>query len=90
MYSIKLSQQQKAIIETKRDTKSNGPLPLPHFRYSLSRLKLDLNTIICTSECSHAVEDVNTLKRTVHAKYCNIFPTGNGHTPSSIVFQRII
>ena len=44
-------------------------------RYSLSRLKLDLNTIICTSECSHAVEDVNTIKRTVHAKYCNIFPT---------------
>ncbi|KXJ28494.1 von Willebrand factor A domain-containing protein 3A [Exaiptasia diaphana] len=43
--------------------------------YSLSKLKLDLNNIVGTAECSHAKSKVQTLGQSVPARYCTIFPT---------------
>eukprot|EP00112_Aurelia_sp_Birch-Aquarium-sp1_P014285 Seg3076.2 transcript_id=Seg3076.2/GoldUCD/mRNA.D3Y31 product="von Willebrand factor A domain-containing protein 3A" protein_id=Seg3076.2/GoldUCD/D3Y31 len=44
-------------------------------KYSLSKMKLDLNTIINATECSHSQSKVSTLGKLVTAKYCEIFPT---------------
>jgi len=44
-------------------------------KYSLSRLKLDLNSIVSASECFHSQSKVPTLGKTVTAKHCEIFPT---------------
>lgn len=43
--------------------------------YSLSKLKLDLNNIVGTAECSHAKGKVSSLGQSVTARYCNIFPS---------------
>lgn len=43
--------------------------------YSLSKLKLDLNSIVGSSECSHAKGKVTSLGQSVTARYCSIFPS---------------
>ncbi|XP_078347349.1 von Willebrand factor A domain-containing protein 3A-like isoform X3 [Oculina patagonica] len=43
--------------------------------YSLSKVKLDLNTIVGSAECSHAKGKVSSLGQSVPARYCNIFPS---------------
>lgn len=43
--------------------------------YSISKLKLDLNNIVGTAECSHAKGKVSSLGQSVTARYCSIFPS---------------
>lgn len=43
--------------------------------YSLSKLKLDLNSIVGSAECSHAKGKVTSLGHAVTARYCDIFPS---------------
>jgi len=43
--------------------------------YSLSKVKLDLNNIVGSAECSHAKGKVSSLGQAVPARYCNIFPS---------------
>ncbi|XP_065066102.1 von Willebrand factor A domain-containing protein 3A-like isoform X2 [Rhopilema esculentum] len=44
-------------------------------KYNLSKLKLDLNSTVNTTDCSHSQSKVSTLGKAVNAKYCEIFPT---------------
>lgn len=43
--------------------------------YSLSKIKLDLNSIVGSAECSHAKGKVSSVGQSVPARYCNIFPS---------------
>ncbi|CAB4005640.1 Hypothetical predicted protein [Paramuricea clavata] len=44
-------------------------------KYSVSKLKLDLNQLSGGTECSHSKSKVSTINKTVPARYCEIFPT---------------
>ncbi|XP_048575749.1 von Willebrand factor A domain-containing protein 3A isoform X2 [Nematostella vectensis] len=43
--------------------------------YSLAKLKLDLNNIVGTAECTHAKGKVQSIGQSVPARYCTIFPS---------------
>ncbi|XP_057310372.1 von Willebrand factor A domain-containing protein 3A-like isoform X1 [Hydractinia symbiolongicarpus] len=44
-------------------------------RYGLTKHKLDLNLIISATDSCRSSEKVSTIKKTVHARYCDIFPS---------------
>ncbi|XP_028395207.1 von Willebrand factor A domain-containing protein 3A-like [Dendronephthya gigantea] len=44
-------------------------------KYSIAKLKLDLNQLAGGAECSHSKSKVSSLHKTVPARYCDIFPT---------------
>ncbi|XP_046855209.1 von Willebrand factor A domain-containing protein 3A-like [Xenia sp. Carnegie-2017] len=44
-------------------------------KYSISKLKLDLDQLVGGKECSHSKTKVTTINKTVPARYCDIFPT---------------
>ncbi|PIK46930.1 putative von Willebrand factor A domain-containing protein 3A [Apostichopus japonicus] len=46
-------------------------------KYCLVKLRLDLNKLVAGADCTHAKRHVNTLNKTVPAKYCSIFPSVN-------------
>ena len=44
-------------------------------KYSVSKLKLDLNQLAGGTECSHTKSKVSAINKTVPGRYCEIFPT---------------
>lgn len=46
-------------------------------KHSLSKVRLDLNKLVSGPDCAHAKRHINTLNKSVSAKYCSIFPSVN-------------